>query len=67
MVDVEWWLNYKGSLFFGTTNQLYLALEEELKTRDFLILDMRRVQSIDITAAHLLDQLRDMMADKNGF
>lgn len=57
----------QGSLFFGTTNQLYLALEEELKTRDFLILDMRRVQSIDITAAHLLDQLRDMMADKNGF
>ena len=57
----------QGSLFFGTTNQLYLALEEELKTRDFLILDMRRVQFIDITAAHLLDQLRDMMADKNGF
>jgi SulP family sulfate permease len=57
----------QGSLFFGTTNQLYLELVEEIKTRDFIILDMRRVQSIDITVAHLLDQLRDMMADKNGF
>ncbi|MEI8237651.1 MAG: SulP family inorganic anion transporter [Methylococcaceae bacterium] len=57
----------QGSLFFGTTNQLYLALVEEIKTRDFIILDMRRVQSIDITVVHLLDQLRDMMADKNGF
>ncbi len=57
----------QGSLFFGTTNQLYLELVEEIKTRDFIILDMRRVQSIDITVVHLLDQLRDMMADKNGF
>ena len=57
----------QGSLFFGTTSQLYTALEPELKTRDYVILDMRRVQTIDITAAHLLDQIRDMMADKNGF
>jgi SulP family sulfate permease len=57
----------QGTLFFGTTNQLYTALEPELKTRDYVILDMRRVQTIDVTAAHLLDQIRDMMAEKNGF
>ena len=57
----------QGNLFFGTTNQLYTALEPELKTRKYVILDMRRVQTIDVTAAHLLDQIRDMMADKNGF
>jgi len=57
----------QGSLFFGTTNQLYTALEPELKLRDFVILDMRRVQSIDVTAAHILEQIRDMMADKHGF
>jgi SulP family sulfate permease len=28
---------------------------------------MRRVQTIDVTAAHLLDQIRDMMSDKHGF
>lgn len=57
----------QGSLFFGTANQLFLALEPELKSRDFVILDMRRVQTVDVTAAHLLDQVRDMLADRNGF
>jgi len=57
----------QGSLFFGTTNQLYSALEPELKTRDYVILDMRRVQSVDVTAAHMLDQVKDMLAERNGF
>jgi SulP family sulfate permease len=57
----------QGSLFFGTTNQLYSALEPELKTREYLILDMRRVQSVDVTAAHMLDQVKDMLAERNGF
>ncbi|MCX7176703.1 MAG: SulP family inorganic anion transporter [Proteobacteria bacterium] len=57
----------QGSLFFGTTNQLYTALEPELKTRDYLILDMRRVQSVDVTAAHMLDQVKDMLAERHGF
>ncbi|MRR51788.1 MAG: cyclic nucleotide-binding domain-containing protein [Rhodocyclaceae bacterium] len=57
----------QGSLFFGTTDQLYSALEPEIKTRQYIVLDMRRVQTVDVTAAHLLDQIRDMMADKNGF
>jgi SulP family sulfate permease len=57
----------QGSLFFGTSDQLYSALENDIKTRKYIVLDMRRVQSIDVTAAHLLDQIRDMMAEKNGF
>lgn len=57
----------QGSLFFGTTNQLYSALEPELKTRDYVILDMRRVQSVDVTAAHMLDQVKDMLAERHGF
>ena len=57
----------QGSLFFGTTNQLYSALEPELKTRDYVILDMRRVQSIDVTAVHMLDQIKDMLAERRGF
>ena len=60
-------LELQGSLFFGTTNQLYLALEPELKTRDYVILDMRRVQSVDVTAAHMLDQVKDMLAERHGF
>jgi SulP family sulfate permease len=56
----------QGSLFFGTTQQLYSLVEVELKTRDFIILDMKRVQSVDVTAAHLLNQLSDMLAEKGA-
>lgn len=54
----------QGSLFFGTTYELYTMLEAEIKTRDYIILDLRRVQSVDITAAHMLNQVRDMMRDR---
>jgi len=57
----------QGSLFFGTTDQLYSALEAELKTRTYIILDMRRVQSVDVTAAHLLEQVKDTMTERNGY
>lgn len=57
----------QGSLFFGTADQLYAILEPEVKKRKYVVLDMHRVQTIDFTVAHLLEQLRDMMAEKNGF
>ncbi len=60
-------IELQGSIFFGTTNQLYTALEPELKTRDFVILDMRRVQTVDVTAVHMLDQVKDMLAERHGF
>ncbi|MEW6163910.1 MAG: SulP family inorganic anion transporter [Pseudomonadota bacterium] len=56
----------QGSLFFGTTNQLYTHLESELKTRRYLILDLRRVQTVDVTAAHMLEQVKDMLAERDG-
>lgn len=51
----------QGSLFFGTTYELYALLEPELKTRDYVVLDMRWVQAVDITAAHMLGQVRDTL------
>jgi SulP family sulfate permease len=57
----------QGSLFFGTASQLYATLEPEIRTRKYILLDMRRVQTIDVTAAHMLEQVRDMMAEKGGF
>lgn len=56
----------QGSLFFGTTQQLYTELEPEIKTRGFVILDMKRVQSVDVTAAHLLCQVRDMLCERGA-
>ena len=54
----------QGSLFFGTTYELYSQLEPELKTRDYVILDLRRVQSVDITAAQMLNNVRDMLRER---
>jgi SulP family sulfate permease len=54
----------QGSLFFGTTYELYSLLEPELKTRDYVILDLRRVQSVDITAANMLNNVRDMLRER---
>jgi SulP family sulfate permease len=57
----------QGSLFFGTTDQLYTALEPELKTRKYVVLDMRRVQSVDFTAAHMLEQIQGMLSERDCF
>ena len=54
----------QGSLFFGTTYRLYRTLEPELATADYLIMDLQRVQSVDVTAAHMLNQLRDILAER---
>jgi SulP family sulfate permease len=57
----------QGSLFFGTSEQLYRAVEAELGRCRTLILDMRRVQSVDITAAHVLEQIADMLAERGAY
>ena len=54
----------QGSLFFGTTYELYAQLEPEIKVRDYVILDMRWVQAVDITAAHMLNLVRDTLRDR---
>ncbi|HJV92998.1 MAG TPA: SulP family inorganic anion transporter, partial [Azonexus sp.] len=56
----------QGSLFFGTTQQLYGLLEPEIKTRNFIILDMKRIQSVDVTAAHMLHQVRDALSERQA-
>ena len=48
----------QGSLFFGTTDQLRTDLDEDLAKRRTIILDMRRVDAVDMTAAHILEQMR---------
>ncbi|MEX2043775.1 MAG: SulP family inorganic anion transporter [Opitutus sp.] len=57
----------QGSLFFGTTDELYSALEPELGRRTYVILDMRRVQSVDVTAVHVLDLVGDILRERGAF
>ncbi len=56
----------QGSLFFGTTHQLYLTLAPELDTTEFMILDLQRVQSVDVTATHMLILVRDALAQRKA-
>lgn len=56
-----------GSLFFGTANQLYTMLQEDLQYKKYIILDMKRVQTVDLTAAHILLQIKDILHDHDGY
>ncbi|TXH86879.1 MAG: STAS domain-containing protein [Rhodoferax sp.] len=57
----------QGSLFFGTANQLHAALEPETGRRKYVILSMRRVQSLDVTATHVLEQIKDQLEANNAY
>ncbi len=56
----------QGNLFFGTTDQLFSELERDLATRRFLLIDLRRVQSMDFTAAHLFEQMKERLQERGG-
>lgn len=60
-------LELQGSLFFGTKDQLYSALEPEFGKCKYFILNMRRVQGVDVSAAHALTQIRDSIGEAGGF
>jgi len=57
----------QGSLFFGTKDQLYDALAPELKKCIYFILDMRRVQGVDVSVVQALNQLRETITERNGY
>jgi SulP family sulfate permease len=56
----------QGHLFFGTTDQLFSQLESDLRSRRFILFDMRRVQSIDYTAVHLIELMHGQLAERGG-
>jgi len=57
----------EGNLFFGTTDQLLTELEADLRQRRFVILDLRRVRSVDLTAVHLLEQWETRLQARGGW
>ena len=56
----------QGSLFFGTTDQLYTAIEPELSNAKFVVLDFLRVQSMDMTAGHMIERIRNMLSERHA-
>jgi SulP family sulfate permease len=55
-----------GNLFFGTTDKLFSEIETDLTTCRFVLFDMRRVRSMDFTAAHLFEQMKARVGDGGG-
>lgn len=55
----------QGNLFFGTTDQLFNELEKDVASKDFVVLDLKRVQGVDFTGARLLDQM-DIRLEEHG-
>jgi len=56
----------EGNLFFGTSDQLFSLLENDLRTKRFILLDMRHVQSMDYTAAHLFEEMQAILEEHSG-
>jgi SulP family sulfate permease len=56
----------QGNLFFGTTDQLFSDLERDLSRLTYLLLDLRRVKSMDYTAVHLIEQMRHRLQERGG-
>lgn len=56
----------QGSLFFGTTDQLRTVLQQDLEERRTIILDLRRVDALDLTAAHILEQMQAQLARRDA-
>lgn len=59
-------IELQGQLFFGTTDQLYTRIEPHIRSCRFFILDMRRVLSVDFTAANMLTQIRRKIVENGG-
>ena len=59
-------IELQGDLFFGTTDQLFTELEADLLKCKWLLFDLRRVQSLDYTAAHLFSLMQDRLQERDG-
>lgn len=57
----------QGQLFFGTADQLLSEIEPMMVDCKYVLLDMRRVQSVDYTAANRIKQILGRLKKQNGF
>jgi len=56
----------KGNLFFGTVDKLFEQFNSELNRPVQIILDMARVQQVDLTAVRMLRQIAERLHKVNG-
>ncbi|RDH82371.1 MAG: hypothetical protein DIZ80_08735 [endosymbiont of Galathealinum brachiosum] len=56
----------KGNLFFGTVDKLFEEFNSDLNRPVQIIIDMARVQQVDLTAVKMLQQMADRLHKVNG-
>ncbi|MCW8955938.1 MAG: SulP family inorganic anion transporter [Gammaproteobacteria bacterium] len=56
----------KGNLFFGTVDHLFEQFNFDSRHPQQIILDMARVQQVDLTAVKMLQQMTDRLKDAGG-
>jgi SulP family sulfate permease len=56
----------QGSLFFGSAERLYRALEPQLARCSQVVLDLSRIRSVDVTAATTLRQIAARLGDRGA-
>ncbi len=56
----------KGTLFFGTADHLFETIAPDLKQARYIILDLRRVGQVDLTAIRLIEHMCGLMRERGG-
>lgn len=56
----------KGTLFFGTVDHLFDAMTADLQRAKYIILDMRNIGQVDLTALRLIKHMNGMMRQRGG-
>jgi SulP family sulfate permease len=59
-------LELQGSLFFGNAHALQREIEAEAKDCRYLVVDLRRVRSMDLSAAETLRRIGADLAERGG-
>jgi len=60
------YVELRGSLFFGTVDRLFTELLPDLNRPVWMILNMRRVQSMDLSGLNLFRQMIKRLDDHGG-
>lgn len=56
----------QGDLFFGSADQLYEVMKDDLTRPVWLILDMGRVDQVDLTALRMLQHMSRLLSQHGG-
>ncbi len=60
------YIELRGHLFFGTVDRLFTELHEDLLRPVWIVINMRRVQSLDMSGLNLLHQMATLITSNGG-